>query len=264
MELIGYFASVLIGVSLGLIGGGGSILTVPVLVYLFGIDAILATTYSLFVVGLTSAVGSFTYFKKGLVNIKMAMVFGLPSIVSIFITRHYILPAIPQHILNIGSFELTKNILLMLLFAILMILASVSMLKKSTPEKEADANAPIQYINIAIQGAMVGLVTGLVGAGGGFLIIPALVNFLKMPIKSAIGTSLLIIALNSLIGFSSSLASVSIEWTFLLSIAAIAVVGIFIGTYLSSKIDGAKLKPAFGWFVLLMGIYIITNELILK
>lgn len=264
MELIGYFASVLIGISLGLIGGGGSILTVPVLVYLFKIDAILATTYSLFIVGLTSAVGSFTYFKKGLVNIKMAMFFGLPSILSIFITRQYILPAIPQHILDIGSFVLTKNILLMLLFAILMILASISMLKKSSPAKEADPNAPIRYFNISIQGAVVGLVTGLVGAGGGFLIIPALVNFLKMPIKSAIGTSLLIIALNSLIGFSSSLNSISIQWNFLLSIAAIAIVGIFIGTYLSSKIDGAKLKPAFGWFVLLMGIYIIANELILK
>ena len=119
MEYIGYFASILIGVALGLIGGGGSILTVPVLVYLFAVEPVLATAYSLFIVGLTSAVGTVGYFKKGLVNIKTAIVFGIPSIIAVFTTRAFIVPAIPKEIFSTGSFTLTKDLFLMLLLNLL-------------------------------------------------------------------------------------------------------------------------------------------------
>lgn len=263
MELTGYFASILIGISLGLIGGGGSILTVPVLVYLFAIDTVLATTYSLFVVGSTSLVGSFSYFKKGLINTKTAVLFGLPSIIAVFLTRYYILSAIPEHIIKIGSFELSRPILLMVFFAVLMVFASYSMIKKDQVEHSANQQ-PNNNFWVIVQGLMVGFVTGLIGAGGGFLIIPALVNLLKLPMKTAIGTSLIIIAVNSLLGFSFSLGHYPIEWTFLLTVTLIAIMGIFIGTYLSAKINGKKLKPAFGWFVLVMGIYILIKETILK
>lgn len=264
MVIAGYFASTLIGISLGLIGGGGSILTVPVLVYLFGIDAVIATTYSLFVVGTTSVAGSVSYFKKGLVDLKTALVFGIPSIASVFITRTYIVPSIPNHIATIGSFSLTKSILLMLLFAILMLLASYSMIKKGKNiTRELRQEKQFNYPLIIIEGFLVGMLTGFIGAGGGFLIIPALVNLLKMPMKTAIGTSLVIIAINSLMGFLFSLSRYSIQWSFLLRITAIAVVGIIIGSYISTKIDGKKLKPAFGWFVLAMGVYIILKETIL-
>lgn len=264
MVIAGYFASTLIGISLGLIGGGGSILTVPVLVYLFGIDAVIATTYSLFVVGTTSVAGSVSYFKKGLVDLKTALVFGIPSIASVFITRTYIVPSIPNHIATIGSFSLTKSILLMLLFAILMLLASYSMIKKGKNiTRELRQEKQFNYPLIIIEGFLVGMLTGFIGAGGGFLIIPALVNLLKMPMKTAIGTSLVIISINSLMGFLFSLSRYSIQWPFLLSITAIAVVGIIIGSYISTKIDGKKLKPAFGWFVLAMGVYIILKETIL-
>ncbi|TKC01986.1 sulfite exporter TauE/SafE family protein [Pedobacter cryotolerans] len=263
MELTGYLASILIGISLGLIGGGGSILTVPVLVYLFAVDTVLATTYSLFVVGSTSLIGSFSYFKKGLINIKTALFFGVPSIIAVFLTRQYILPAIPEHVMNIGNFELSRSILLMVFFAILMVFASYSMIKKDCKEQSSnEPNKPNFYI--ILQGLMVGIVTGLIGAGGGFLIIPALVNLLKLPIKTAIGTSLIIIAVNSLMGFSFSLGHYPIEWKFLLTVTLIAIVGIFIGTYLSTKIEGKKLKPAFGWFVLIMGVYILIKETLLK
>lgn len=264
MEIIGYAASVLIGVSLGLIGGGGSILTVPVLVYLFGIDALLATEYSLFIVGISSAVGSITYFKKGLVNFKMALIFGIPSIISIFLTRMYLLPLIPEELLSIKGFTVTKNMFLLLIFAFLMILASYKMIKNSTSE-EVDGNDLNKNKSLlaAGEGTIVGIVTGLVGAGGGFMIIPALVNLLKVPVKMAIGTSLVIISLNSLIGFSSSINNTKIEWSLLISIAAIAIIGIIIGSQISKKIDGKKLKPAFGWFILVMGIYIITKEIFL-
>ncbi|MFC4685864.1 MULTISPECIES: sulfite exporter TauE/SafE family protein [Bacteroidota] len=265
MDIAGYLASIFIGIALGLIGGGGSILTVPVLVYLFSIDAVLATAYSLFIVGTTSVAGSFSYFKKGLVNIKTAVVFGIPSIISVFLTRSYIVPAIPQEIFSIGNFTVTKSILLMLLFAVLMIFASYSMIKKDktsthkTPEKQQ-----FNYPLILVEGTVVGILTGLVGAGGGFLIIPALVLLSKLPMKEAVGTSLVIIAAKSLIGFFGESGETAIDWIFLLKITGFALVGIFIGMVLSKRINGEKLKPAFGWFVLVMGIYIIIKETIIQ
>ncbi|MEM8522021.1 sulfite exporter TauE/SafE family protein [Flavobacterium sp. PL12] len=262
MEYVGYFASILIGVALGLIGGGGSILTLPVLVYLFAIEPVVATAYSLFIVGLTSAVGSANYFKKGLVNIKTAIVFGIPSIISVFLTRALLVPAIPDIIFSSGNFTFTKDLFLMLFFALIMIFASYSMIKKDKIKLEIEPEIQkFNYPIILIEGAIVGVVTGLVGAGGGFLIIPALVILSKLPMKEAIGTSLAIIAAKSLIGFFGESSESAINWQFLFTISAFAIVGIFIGTALSKKIDGNKLKPAFGWFVLVMGIYIITKEL---
>ncbi|KFF00559.1 hypothetical protein IX39_07935 [Chryseobacterium formosense] len=262
MEIFGYVASIFIGISLGLIGGGGSILTVPVLVYLFGIDAFLATEYSLFIVGVSSLVGSFSYFKKGLVDFKTAFIFGVPSIVSIFLTRNFLLPLIPDEVFRIGNFIVTKDIFLLLLFAGLMITASYKMIQKSVVLKSETINSEKNNTLLAAgEGSVVGILTSLVGAGGGFMIIPALVNLLKTPMKVAIGTSLVIISLNSLIGFFSSMNHVKIEWNLLSTITAIAIVGIIIGSQLSKKIDGKKLKPAFGWFILVMGIYIIIKEL---
>lgn len=264
MEIAGYIASIFIGIALGLLGGGGSILTVPVLVYLFSIDAVLATTYSLFIVGLTSVVGSVSYFKKNLVQIKTAMVFGIPSIAAVFFARAYILPAIPPKVFSIGNFDVSKDILLMVLFAVLMIFASYSMIRKGNKgANELAENKKVNYPLLLLQGVIIGLLTGMVGAGGGFLIIPALVKFLNLPIKKAIGTSLVIISMNSLLGFLFSIGRMKIDWQFLFTIAAIAILGILIGSYLSTKIEGKKLKPAFGWFVLTMGIYILIKEILL-
>jgi len=265
MEFIGYISSILIGITLGLIGSGGSILTVPVLVYLFRVDAILATSYSLFIVGFTSAIGSIAYFRKGLVNIKTAIIFGTPSVISIFFTRAYIVPAIPNEVFTIGNLMVTKSILILLLFAMLMIAASYSMIKKNKNAKEGNLSSKKNnYHFILIEGAIVGFIAGIVGAGGGFLIIPALVLLSKIPIKEAIGTSLVIITANSLIGFFGVGSNVFINWNLLIMVASFATIGIFIGMYLSKKIDGAKLKPIFGWFVLLMGIYIIIKETLIK
>lgn len=265
MDIAGYIASVFIGIALGLIGGGGSILTVPVLVYLFSIDATLATTYSLFVVGITSLAGTVSYFKKGLVNIKTALVFGIPSIAAVFLTRYFILPVIPAQVWQFGDFNITRDILLMLLFAILMIAASYSMIRNRIQIKSNELSQKENHpIYIFLQGLFTGFITGLIGAGGGFLIIPALVNFLRMPMKQAVGTSLLIISINSLAGFLFSLDHATIQWNFLLGISGIAILGIIIGSYISTKMSGNNLKPAFGWFILVMGIYIIAKETILS
>jgi uncharacterized membrane protein YfcA len=262
MEIIGYVASILIGISLGLIGGGGSILTVPVLVYLFGVEPVLATAYSLFIVGASSLVGAWPKYKQGFVNIKTAIIFGIPSIVSVFATRKFLVPAIPTHLGNIAGIEITKSLLMMLLFAVLMVAASFSMIR-STPAAAAEESGEQQfnYPLILIEGALVGMLTGLVGAGGGFLIIPALVMLSKLPMKQAVGTSLLIIAAKSLIGFTGDISNTSMDWTLLLSVTGLAIGGIFVGDMLSKKIDGNKLKKGFGWFVLIMGLYILVQQL---
>lgn len=262
MEYIGYLASIIIGITLGLIGGGGSILTIPILVYLFQVSPKLATTYSLFIVGFTAAIGAVKHYRMGNIKLKSAMLFAFPSLITIIFVRKIILPLVPETIINFNGFVLTKDIFIMALFAVLMIAASYSMIKKS---KETTITATESKLEVIIIGTLVGIVTGFLGAGGGFLIIPALLFFTGINMKQAVGTSLLIIAFNSLFGFLGDVVNgVNINYTFLLTIVAFATVGIFIGTMLSKKIDGAKLKPAFGWFVLVMGIYIITKELFLK
>jgi uncharacterized membrane protein YfcA len=267
IEIFGYIASILIGISLGLIGGGGSILTVPVLVYLFHVEPMIATAYSLFIVGASSLVGAFPKYRQGMISMKTAIVFGIPSIAAVFATRKFIVPAIPKEVFSIGDLVVTKALLMMILFAVLMVAASVSMIrdKKNTASGE-QVQQVFNYPMILLEGTVVGVLTGLVGAGGGFLIIPALVMLSKLPMKMAVGTSLLIIAAKSLIGFTGDvmMAGATMDWTLLGMVTALAIVGIFIGNYLSKSIDGNKLKKGFGWFVLVMGIYIIINELFLK
>lgn len=257
--ILGYIGALFIGLVLGLIGGGGSILTVPILVYLLGINPITATAYSLFVVGSSALVGAIKNIQKKLVDFKTAIVFAVPAFTAVFLTRKYLVPAIPEQFYKIDNFIITKDIAIMLLFAVLMLLASISMLKSKKEVEKEDVN--LNFVVFFFQAAFIGVLTGLVGAGGGFLIIPTLMFFARMSIKKAVATSLLIIAINSLIGFVGDVQNIGIDWWFLLSFTSISIIGIFIGTYLSKFIEGAKLKKGFGWFVLFMGVYIIFKEL---
>jgi uncharacterized membrane protein YfcA len=263
MEILGYVLSALIGLSLGLTGGGGSILTVPVLVYAFGISPMLSISYSLFIVGVTSLVGAFSNYQKNLVSVKTALTFGTMSIITVVISRKFILPHIPHTLLTIGQTQVNRDVISMLLFSILMLVASVSSLKGKTKVKLAPSLTGHHHVSqLVLNGAVVGIVTGLLGAGGGFLLIPVLMNFLKMPIKVAIGTSLLIIGMNSLVGFVTDLHPHQIDWIFILSITTISILGVIVGSLLSRRISGEKLKQGFGWFVLLMGIYILVREIL--
>ena len=265
MHIAGFIAAALIGLSLGLIGGGGSILTVPVLVYLFGLSPIIATSYSLFIVGSTSLVGALANLRKGFVSLRTAGLFGISSILTVYLTRKILLPLIPEHLFNINGMAVTESMLTMVLFALLMVFASVSMIRnkeqeRSNQDDDRKGSLPI----LLLYGTGIGLVTGLLGAGGGFLLIPALVFLVRLPMKQAVGTSLLIIALNSLIGFTGDLGHFHIDFGFLAIVSLIAVAGIIAGGELSRKIPGYKLKKGFGWFVLIMGLYILAIEFIRK
>lgn len=259
MEILGYLASLFIGVSLGLVGGGGSILTVPVLVYLFSLSPTLAISYSLFIVGSTSLVGAWNNYRKKQLSFKTVGLFGISSITTVFISRKFIIPALPEVFFRIGNFEVTHALFVMVVFALLMLAASYSMIRSKPPATENKTQNKTGLL--LFYGVLIGLVTGFLGAGGGFLLIPALVVLVNLPMKKAVGTSLLIIALNSLIGFTGDLGIHPMDWILLISITAIAVAGIFIGGYFNQRIDSQKLKKGFGWFVLIMGTYIIVKEL---
>ncbi|MBP6391799.1 MAG: sulfite exporter TauE/SafE family protein [Flavobacteriales bacterium] len=266
MEILGYIGAIIMGLSLGLIGGGGSILTVPILVYLFMVEPVLATAYSLFIVGLTSLVGSVSHMRMGNIHWRTALVFGIPSILAVYATRAWLVPALPDPIFDLGGVVLSKAVGILVLFALIMVAAAYSMIRKPKaplgPDERAEQAIAFNYPLILGEGAVVGTITGLVGAGGGFLIIPALVLLAKLPMKQAVGTSLVIIAAKSLIGFTGDLkGNEAIDWNFLMIFSAIAIGGIIAGSILSKRIPNEKLKPAFGWFVLLMGIYIIGREL---
>lgn len=259
METFGYIGAVFIGLILGLTGGGGSILTVPILVYVMLLNPITATAYSLFIVGTTSVFGAIQNYRKNLVDIKNGFLFAVPSFTAIYLTRRFIVPEIPAIIIE-KPFLLLKSTFLMVFFAIIMIFAALSMLKK----KKMNLGEPkvVSMPFLIIQTFIIGLVIGLVGAGGGFLIIPSLVLFANLPMKKAIGTSLFIMAMNSLIGFMGDVQNLDIDWVFLLSFTSLSVVGIFIGIYLNRFVNEAQLKKGFAYFVLVMAMFILYKEFI--
>ena len=202
--------------------------------------------------------------KKGLIDIKTAIVFSIPAFIAVYLTRKYLVPAIPDTLFSLGDFIVTKNIAIMIFFALIMLIAAITMIRDKKKTTAQDEKIKFNYPLILIEGAVVGVLTGIVGAGGGFLIIPALVLFAKLPMKKAVATSLLIIAIKSLIGFIGDIQNLDIEWSFLILFSSLSVAGIFIGIWLNNFIDGKKLKKGFGWFVLVMGIYIILKESIFK
>jgi uncharacterized membrane protein YfcA len=263
-QIIGYILAVFVGMTLGMLGSGGSILSVPILVYVMGIEPTLATAYSLFIIGTTSLVGGIHKAKQKLVDFNKVVLFGIPAVISVFITRKILVPRIPDIIFSNGSFTLSKSILIMIVFAIVMIFASVRMIKP-LKERTITDGLKLNYYKIALLGILIGLISGFVGAGGGFLIVPTLLFFVKTPMKMAVGTSLFIVSSQSLIGFVGDImGNQIIDWELLQLFTLASIIGIFIGSFLSKKVEDEKLKTGFGWFVLAMGIYIIIKELFMS
>jgi uncharacterized membrane protein YfcA len=253
---------------LGLIGGGGSLLGVPVLVYIMCLEAEIATTYSLFIVGISAMVGALTYVRKGEVSAEAILNFALASITSVFCMRKFIMPRIPD-VITLGSFTLEKQTLIMVIFALLILTASYSMIINRKPNRINDVKwneftkTPLGVPFVILLGVVIGVITGFVGAGGGFIIVPVLMIFVRLNFKKAIGTSLCIVALNSIIGFLGNLGNQDLDWQFLLTISSVCGIGILLGSVLSTKIPSRKLKPAFGWFTLVVGVFVLVKELFL-
>ncbi len=261
---IGYVFAIFVGITMGILGSGGSILSVPILVYIMGISPVFATGYSLFIVGFTAFVGGIKKVINKDFDFKTLLTFGIPSVISVFLTRKFIVPEIPEVVIVINNFVVTKNIFLMLLFAIVMLAASVKMIfSKENPnvQEHKKLNGKSLFV-LLILGVLIGTLAGLVGAGGGFMIIPALVLLMKLDMKKAVGTSLMIIASQSLIGFLGEITSnIYIDWKLILIFTTCSIIGIFIGNNISQKINTSELKKGFGWFILIMGIYILIKEL---
>ncbi|WHT37778.1 sulfite exporter TauE/SafE family protein [Myroides sp. mNGS23_01] len=258
IEIVGYALALLVGISLGLIGSGGSILTVPILVYILKIEPFLATAYSLFIVGSTALVGGIKNAINRKVNYKLVVLFGLPSLLAVYVMRAYVLPFVPDTII-IGSLNLSKNVVLMVLFALVMFASAMKMIRPKAITPNQTQSQP-QQTQLILQGVLIGIVAGTVGAGGGFLIIPALILFANISMKEAVGTSLFIIAIQSLFGFLGDVSNPLLDWNLLLTFSAISIVGIFLGIFLTRYIPDNNLKKGFGYFVLLMALYIFSKE----
>ncbi len=264
-QIIGYLLATIVGISLGLIGSGGSILSIPILVYVMGVNPVLATAYSLFIVGSSALFGGIQKVKQDLVDFNKVFLFGAPSILAVFLTRKMIIPSIPEIIFLTDFFTFHKSVLIMVVFSMVMLFASIRMIKTPIRNSGTVEMGKQKTFQIIFQGIIIGLISGFVGAGGGFLIIPALLFLTKIPMKMAIGTSLIIVAFQSLIGFLGDIRPEQfLDWKLLIIFTSCSIIGIIIGNNLSKKIEGEKLKKGFGWFVLCMAIYILTKELIFR
>jgi uncharacterized membrane protein YfcA len=259
MIIFGYILAVLMGTTLGLIGAGGSILTVPILVYFFKIPPLLATAYSLLIVGSTALIGALSYYRKNLVDIRSALIFIIPAMTSVLITRAFIIPNLPEELVNIP-----KEIFIMLLFASLMLATAFLMLRPPilSATNMFKKKSKFTFLKLTLGSSAIGFLTGMVGAGGGFLIIPTLVMLFGLSMKQSIGTSLAIIATNSLVGFGGDLFSgIKINWSILALFISLTSLGMIFGIWLSKNLDGQKLKKVFSLFILMVAIAIFIQEI---
>lgn len=262
--MVSVIAVVVVGILLGLFGGGGSLLILPVLVYLVGLSPIVATSYSLLIVGVAALIGAVGQLREGLVNFSSAIGFGVPSVVGVFLARIVVLPLIPDRMYESESFSLTKDALVMSIFCAMVFGCAYTMIRRQPERPETGEEGRERLFVTILAGLVVGFVTGFVGAGGGFLIVPALIILLRMPVREAMATSLFVIALKSLLGFlGDTLILDVIDWWLLLKLTLAATLGIHFGVRLNRRIPADKLKAGFGWVVLLIGAMILIREFLL-
>ena len=259
MDIVLYAVGLLIGVSLGLIGAGGAIVAVPAFVYLGDTPPPIASGYALFVVAIVTAVGAVQYVRSGLVDWRSVFAFGVTTLVSIALIRKFIMPGLPESVTLLNTMVQTDTVL-MLAFASVLMMAGIGMLRKKNP---ANTDEPTHIGRLTMFGIIIGIVSGFLGVGGGFLMTPAMVLWGGLDMKKAVGTSLVLISANGLVGVAADLSTnVEYNWPFLLTFTALATVGIIIGTILSKRIDGQRLKAGFGYFVLVLGVVVLVRELV--
>tara|TARA_B110001454_G_scaffold143078_1_gene132833 strand:+ start:301 stop:1098 length:798 start_codon:yes stop_codon:yes gene_type:complete len=265
MLILGYFLSSIMGLILGSIGAGGSILILPILVYFIGISPTLSTSYSLIIVGFTALIGSLSYIKKKKINFTIVLIFALPSLITVYLTRRYFLPILPNDI-NLLNILITKDFFIMILFSLLMIISALLMINSKEAKTRSEINKRKLFNNsvIIFEGILVGFFTGIIGAGGGFLIIPALVVFSGLDMKTAVGSSLFIIFIKSLFGFIGDYQSgVIIDINILIGLLCFTTIGILLGLSISKNMQSNILKKCFGWFTLFVATFIIIKETII-
>ena len=265
MEIIGYLGAIVVGVLVALVGAGGSILTVPILVYLLHVPPVAATGYSLLIIGITSLISTFGYMYRKMINYRIVVLFGIPSVIAVYLTRRFLVPMIPNEIYEQGNLLITKDSFLMLLLGVLIMLSAFSMIsvkKNYQPNISPQKVSSFQYSRmILIEGVIIGTLTGFVGTGGGFMIIPALVILCQVPIKTAVGSALLIAAFKSGIGFLGEIGNnPNIDYELIGVFTGLALIGIAIGSFLSQKVSGYRLRNAFGYFILVIAIFILVRE----
>jgi len=259
-HILGYLGATVTGIVLGLLGGGGALLSIPVLVYLFHIEPQLATSYSLLLIGITASSGAYQNIRKKLVDYNAALYYGVPSVIAVYAVRRWGMPNLPKVIFTLNGYSVDKNLFILIILAIVMFIAAYKMITSKAPDSE-ETEHEVDHVRLAFFAVLIGAFLGLVGAGGGFLMVPALMYFANVHTKKAIGTSLLLVAINSFIGFMGDMRShVQIDWTFFATFALFSVAGVFIGHYLATYIHNNKLKKYFGWFILVTAIFIVVKE----
>ncbi|ROZ64595.1 sulfite exporter TauE/SafE family protein [Kocuria soli] len=239
--------ALLIGLSLGTLGGGGSILTVPMLTYVAGLDPREAIATSLFVVGVTSAISALTHARRGFVEWRTGLIFGVTSMAAAFLGA-----MLGEHI---------SPTALMVAFAVMMVVTSAAMIRGRRPCEGPNCQPEYSRLKLVLIGLGVGLVTGLIGAGGGFLVVPALALLAGLSMPAAVGTSLLVIAMNSFAGLAGHLSSVQVQWSLVAAVTTTAVLGSLVGSRVAAKVPAQVLRKGFGWFVLVVGIVVLVQEL---
>ncbi len=260
-EMLGYAGAVAVGLVLGLMGSGGSIMAVPILSYLFHINPVTTTAYSLFVVGTSASVGSLRFLKQGLIDLRTAGWFALPAVIGVFAVRRFLIPMLPSEFSLNDFLAIDRDRAIMVLFGIVLCLAALTMIRNRGYHDRMPRLAGNPAVLVAM-GAGVGLLTGIVGVGGGFLIVPVLVGISGMPMARGVATSLFIIAVNALIGFTGNLGYLEIDWYFLLCFTGLSLAGILMGTFMARRIRGFRLKRGFGWMCLATAGFILCRELV--
>ncbi|WNJ19335.1 sulfite exporter TauE/SafE family protein [Pontibacter sp. G13] len=264
MEWIGYLCAASIGIVMGLMGSGGSMM-LPVLAYLFAKDANLTSAYSIFVIGLTSIIGTFGKVREDIIPYKVTFAFLIPALLSTWFARWALVPMVPEHLLEIGDFVLVKKQGLLILFAVILVFSGLSMITGFADKLKERSQAHFSWPSLIISAIVIGLLSGMLGTGGGFMIVPALIMTAGLEIKEAAAGALVIVAVKSLVGFFAGDAITmgdQIEWNFLAKVAGVMITGILLGNWLSNHLPAERIKRGFAYITLALAVFVLGKEMI--